>query len=120
MLEAHIAKIAETGDIFDATEWFYWFSFDVMGDFAFAKSFEMLRDERWHHTVIMLRRAMGLLGPLSPVPWLAQIGFDLIPNFWVVKDWFSMMNWCKKRMSERIEVCDMWKASCKGFQSVVP
>ena len=75
-----------------------------MGDFAFARSFDMLRDEKWHHVVIMLRRAMSLLGPLSPVPWLAQIGFSLIPGYWVVKDWYSMMDWCKNRMTDRIAV----------------
>ena len=105
ILERHIAKCAAMGEGVDVTSWFYWFSFDVMGDFAFAKSFDMLQDEKWHHAVIMLRRAMSLLGPLSPVPWLAQIGFSVIPDYWVVKDWFSMMRWCKKRMTERIEVC---------------
>lgn len=75
-----------------------------MGDFAFARSFDMLRDQKWHHAVLMLRRAMSLLGPLSPVPWLAQIGFSVIPNNWVVKDWYSMMGWCKQRMADRIDV----------------
>jgi len=75
-----------------------------MGDFAFARSFDMLRDEKWHHVVIMLRRAMSLLGPFSPVPWLAQIGFKFLPGLWVVKDWYSMMNWCKTRMTDRINV----------------
>ncbi|KAG7009753.1 hypothetical protein G7Y79_00001g000250 [Physcia stellaris] len=79
-LEEHIAKSAKQGHSVDVTAWFYWFSFDVMGDFAFAKSFDMLRDEKWHHVVLLLRRAMSLLGPLSPVPWLAQIGFSLIPG----------------------------------------
>lgn len=75
-----------------------------MGDFAFARSFDMLRDEQWHHVVIMLRRAMSLLGPLSPVPWLAQIGFNFLPGLWVVKDWNSMISWCRTRMTDRINV----------------
>ena len=75
-----------------------------MGEFAFARSFTILQHEKWHHAILMLRRAMSLLGPLSPVPWLAQIGFSLIPNYWVVKDWNSMMRWCKTRMDERIRV----------------
>ena len=75
-----------------------------MGEFAFARSFNILQHEKWHHAILMLRRAMSLLGPLSPVPWLAQIGFSLIPNYWVVKDWNSMMRWCKTRMDERIKV----------------
>lgn len=78
-----------------------------MGEFAFARSFEMLQNEKWHEAVILLRRAMTLLGPLSPVPWLAQIGFSLIPGLWVVRDWYTMMAWCKERMRERIAVIDL-------------
>lgn len=103
-LESIIGSLAAKNQEVEATEWFYWFSFDVMGEFAFARSFNMLEDEKWHHVVLLLRRAMALLGPLSPVPWLAQIGFHLIPNLWVVRDWYDMMNWCKIRMGERIAV----------------
>lgn len=101
-LERHIAVAASTGEPVNVSSWFYWFSFDVMGEFAFARSFEMLQNEKWHEAVILLRRAMTLLGPLSPVPWLAQIGFSLIPGLWVVRDWYTMMAWCKERMMERI------------------
>lgn len=103
-LEEHIARSSAIGQSVDVTSCFYWFSFDVVGDFAFARSFDMLRKEKWHHVVVMLRRAMSLLGPLSPVPWLAQIGFSLFLNCWIVKDWYSMLNWCKIRMADRIEV----------------
>ncbi|CRG88390.1 hypothetical protein PISL3812_05420 [Talaromyces islandicus] len=103
-LESIIATAASNGEVVNATECFSWFSFDVMGEFAFARSFRMLEDKEWHHAVILLRRAMRLLGPLSPVPWLAQIGFHLIPNYWVVKDWYDMMRWYKKRMTERLEM----------------
>lgn len=67
----------------------------------------MLQNEKWHEAVMLLRRAMTLLGPLSPVPWLAQIGFSLIPGLWVVRDWNAMMAWCKERMKERIAVIDL-------------
>lgn len=103
-MNQHIERTAGTGELVDISSWVYWYSFDVMGEFAFARSFDMLRDEKWHHAIVMLRRAMSILGPLSPVPWLAQIGFSLIPDYWVVKDWYSMMNWCKIRMAERIEL----------------
>ena len=43
-------------------------------------------------------------GSLSPVPWLAQLGFNIFPWFWVVRDWFSMLAWCRERMKERIQV----------------
>lgn len=103
-LERGIADLAQKGRPVNVCAWFYWFTFDVMGEFAFARSFGMLESERWHTAVVMLRKAMRLLGPLSPVPWLAQIGFSIIPWFWVVRDWFAMLAWCRERMKERIQV----------------
>ena len=103
-LEGRVAGLSSAGLDINVSLWFYLFSFDVMGEFAFGKSFNMLRDEKWHEAVAMLRRAMRLLGPLSPVPWLAQIGFTILPWFWVIGDWHAMLDWCRERMSERIKV----------------
>lgn len=103
-LDQALEKLATRDEDVEFNSWVYWYSFDVMGEFAFARSFDMLQKEEWHHAIILLRRAMSLLGPLSPVPWLAQIGFRFLPNYWVVKDWNSMMRWCRTRMDERINV----------------
>ncbi len=103
-LENRIADLAAKNQPVNVSSWFYWFTFDVMGEFAFARSFGMLQNEEWHFAVIMLRKAMRLLGPLSPVPWLAQIGFNIVPWLWVVRDWLAMLDWCRERMSERIKV----------------
>ncbi|KAL8869639.1 MAG: hypothetical protein Q9174_004121 [Haloplaca sp. 1 TL-2023] len=84
-------------------KFFYWFSFDVMGHFAFSKSFGMLKDESWHHAVEMLRKGLALVGPFTPVPWLIRLEFD-IPILRVVRDFQSMTAWCAKRMKERIEI----------------
>ncbi|KAL8891148.1 MAG: hypothetical protein Q9192_005778, partial [Flavoplaca navasiana] len=81
---------------------FYWFSFDVMGQFAFSKSFNMLKTQSWHHVVQMLRAGLEVVGPLSPVPWLVRIGFDL-PVSSVVRDFQKMERWCAERMDERIK-----------------
>lgn len=104
LLERGICELAQTNQSVNVSAWFYWFTFDVMGEFAFAKSFGMLQSEKWHIAVVMLRKAMQLLGPLSPVPWLAQIGFNLLPWFGVIADWFAMLAWCRQRMEERIQV----------------
>lgn len=104
LLESRIADLAAANQPVNVSLWFYWFTFDVMGEFAFAKPFGMLQHEEWHVAVVMLRKAMRLLGPLSPVPWLAQIGFNLVPWLWVVRDWLAMLVWCRERMSERIKV----------------
>ena len=103
-LDSRIAELATKNDSINVCDWFYWFTFDVMGELAFGRSFGMLQDEEWPSAVVMLRRAMRLLGPLSPVPWLAQIGFNVFPWLWVVCDWLAMVEWCRKRMGERIQV----------------
>ncbi len=73
-----------------------------MGTFAFAKSFRMLEEKRWHSVVVQLRGAMTVLGTLSSIPWLARIGFTFFPRTWVIGDWHTMTRWCKDRMTERI------------------
>lgn len=74
-----------------------------MGDFAFARSFNMLEDRDWHYAVVMLRRALSLLGPFSSVPWLVQLALS-IPFIPIVRDWNNMIAWCSHRMQERVHV----------------
>ena len=64
----------------------------------------MLQDREWHHIVVLLQRALSLLGPFSPVPWLLQLGLNCMPRIWVVKDWFDMIAWCELQMRERVKV----------------
>ena len=110
--EGHIRDYADqldqalssyAGEAIEINKFFYWFSFDVMGHFAFSKSFGMLKGQSWHHAVEMLRRGLALVGPFTPVPWLVRLAFD-IPILRVVRDFQSMAAWCAKRMDERIEV----------------
>ncbi|OLN85286.1 Tryprostatin B 6-hydroxylase 2 [Colletotrichum chlorophyti] len=82
---------------------FFWFGFDVMGDFVFSKSFEMLHQKQWHHIIVRLQRALSLLGPFSPAPWLIQVGFKLCPRVSVLRDWFDMVAWCERQMRVRLD-----------------
>jgi tryprostatin B 6-hydroxylase len=82
-------------------QWFGFLSFDVMGDFAFATSFGMLKNGKWDEGVKLVRDGMNILGPISPVPWLAQIGF-MIPG--AAKTWKQMLQWCTETMKRRLEV----------------
>ncbi|KAI1377899.1 cytochrome P450 [Hypoxylon crocopeplum] len=103
VLASQIEKFAKEGKPINVSDWFYFFTFDVMGEFAFARSFGMLQDEKWHFAVRLLRKAMSLLGPFSPVPWTVQIAFYITPWMYIVRDWLGMMQWCRDRMSERIK-----------------
>ncbi|KAL9119179.1 MAG: hypothetical protein Q9187_004266 [Circinaria calcarea] len=87
----------------EATDLFYWLGFDTMGEFVFDKSFGMLRNQQWHYIVLLLQRALSLLGPFSPAPWLVQVGFKLLPRVGILRDWFDMVAWCEKQMRETIE-----------------
>jgi tryprostatin B 6-hydroxylase len=91
----------------DVRNLFFWFGFDAMGDFVFNKPFNMLQDQKWHHIIVLLQRALSLLGPFSAVPWLIQIGFKLMPRVWILKDWFDMVAWCEKQMHERLQVSSL-------------
>lgn len=104
-LEAIIAASANSNVTVNFSTYAYWFSFDVMGLFVLSRSFDMLHQEEWHYSVVTLRRAMRLLGPLSSVPWLGQLGFKFLRGYWVVKDWYTMIEFCASRMQERINVC---------------
>lgn len=105
-MDAMVAEHSKEGKPVPLSTYIYWFSFDIMGVFAFSRSFNMLNDEHWHYAITNLRKAMRLLGPMSCVPWVAQIGFWLLKGFWVVKDWDTMIAWCASQMHERIKEPD--------------
>ncbi|KAL9052535.1 MAG: hypothetical protein Q9162_005339 [Coniocarpon cinnabarinum] len=101
-LESLIASAASTGQSINASDVFYWFGWDVMGEVVFSKSFRMLEGREWHIAVTMLHRAMKFLGPATPVPWLAHIGFKFLYRFSIVRDWFAMQHVCHQCLHERI------------------
>ncbi|KAJ5176182.1 uncharacterized protein N7482_002059 [Penicillium canariense] len=110
-IEAHARDMdaiiaAANGRPVPISTYIYWFSFDIMGIFAFSRSFNMLTTEKWHYSIRNLRRAMTLLGPFSSVPWAAQIGFWLLKGYWVVHDWHTMIDWCAQQMQLRIHEPD--------------
>lgn len=112
-IEAHVKQMdaiiedhSKNGKPVNLSTYIYWFSFDIMGIFAFSRSFNMLHDEHWHYAITNLRKAMKLLGPMSCVPWVAQVGFWLLKGVWVVKDWDTMIAWCASQMQNRIKEPD--------------
>ena len=101
-LDVSLRKAAAAGEPVLVDQLFAWFSFDLMGLFAFGRTFGMLENEEWHDAILQLRRGLGALGVLSCMPWLARIGFAYIPGLWIVKDWFQMRRFCEERMNERM------------------
>ncbi|TGJ79166.1 hypothetical protein E0Z10_g9599 [Xylaria hypoxylon] len=92
------------GAIINITDWISWFSFDVMGEFAFSRSFRMLQDRKWHSKIRLLVDGLGAVGAVSPVPWLAQLGMSIRPRMFLAKDWLSLLQWCRECMDERLQM----------------
>lgn len=103
-LENCINQDIGAGKVTEATDLFYWLGFDRMGDFIFSRTFNMLSRQEWHYIVLLMQRALSLLGPLSPVPWFIHIAFKLFPRVWILKDWFRMVAWCEEQMLKRLQV----------------
>lgn len=85
----------------EITRWFNYYSFDVMGDLAFGKSFNMVRDGDAHFVLTQLEAMKPIAGSLTCVPWT----FILLHNLPVVRgkraEW---VNWCKGQVEERKKV----------------
>lgn len=94
--------LATKGNPINACDWFYWFGFDIMGDLALGRSFDMLTNASWHGAIATMREGMDMLGVFTPVPWLCRLGFS-IPG--AATGWKRMVSWCEQRMKERLEVC---------------
>ncbi|KAJ5669801.1 hypothetical protein N7462_010871 [Penicillium macrosclerotiorum] len=101
-LEAYIDADIMANRVSEVTDLLYWLGFDRMGDFIFSRTFNMLSRQEWHHIVVLLQRALSLLGPLSPLPWLIHIAFKLFPRVWILRDWFRMVRWCEAQMLDRL------------------
>lgn len=100
-LDRYVEK--HIGQPINATQSFYWFSFDVMGQFAFSRSFGLLDNEQWDETVESMHTGMSLLGPLSPVPWLVRmiLNVSFLPD---IRKWNRMNAWIIERTNERLKV----------------
>ena len=94
-----IEKISTfSGNTMNATAWFNYWSFDVMGDFAFGKSFNMLKTGKHHFAIDWLERSMFLLGLCSPIPWAMPVG--AITPF-VGSCFRRFIRWCNEQVDER-------------------
>ena len=74
-----------------------------MGQFAFSRSFNNLRDKRLHDIVQMIRSGMRLVGPFTPAPWLVRLGFEN-PITSMARDLHRLLIWCSNQMDERMNV----------------
>ncbi|KAJ5334597.1 L-ornithine-N5-monooxygenase [Penicillium brevicompactum] len=95
-LMAHITGLK--GKPVNITRLFHLFTFDVMGDFAFGKSFGLLDTQEFGITQL-LRTALIPLGFSFPV-WFLRV-LVAIPG--ATKDWWKFMDFCAGRLKTRLD-----------------
>ncbi|KAH8689533.1 putative cytochrome P450 [Talaromyces proteolyticus] len=95
-----MSTFAETkGRPINVTQWFNNYSFDVVGDLAFGRSFDMLKNDNDHWAVVLLAEGFKPLA-LSPPTWLFRLA-QHIPG--ATKDWFRFLDFCRRRILKRMQ-----------------
>ncbi|KAF2725012.1 putative cytochrome P450 [Polychaeton citri CBS 116435] len=90
---------ASNGRPIQANKWLNLFSFDVMGDLGFGKSFEMLDKGETHWAIKLLGAGMDPLGLQIP-QWLFRT-ILAIPG--AAGEYFTFIDFCNKQLAERMD-----------------
>ncbi|KAM3532651.1 hypothetical protein NHJ13051_000114 [Beauveria bassiana] len=61
---------ASQGQVFDAAQWFKFFSFEVMGWMAFGQAFDLLATGKSTYFMKLLDESANILGTVAHLPWL--------------------------------------------------
>ncbi|KAL7929595.1 cytochrome P450 [Trichoderma chlorosporum] len=91
--------IAAEGQPIDMTKWFRFYSFDVMGDLSFGKSFNMLETSRNHWAIDLLDAGIVHLALQLPI-WLVRLAMT-IPM--LSKDWWDYVGFCRDSLLNRMK-----------------
>ncbi|RFU79485.1 cytochrome p450 [Trichoderma arundinaceum] len=91
--------VASNGQPIDMAKWFRFYSFDIMGDLAFGKSFNMLGTSRNHWAIDLLDAGVWPLALQLPI-WLLRLGM-CIP--FLASDWWKFVGFCRDRLLARMK-----------------
>jgi hypothetical protein len=89
------------GEAVNASRWFNYLSFDVMGDVGFGKNFGMLDQGEKVEVLRKLEDGQKGLGVFGVVPWLFMV-LTKIPS--IRKEHDVFVEWCAKQILDRAEV----------------
>lgn len=92
---------ARPGQPMDASTWFNYYSFDVMGDLAFGRPFGMLTSGRPHYLLQAFEKGMRPVGWLSPLPWIIPV-FAAAPI--IGADFAQFVRWCREQVEKRMRM----------------
>lgn len=99
---ALIAQIRRfSGQPINAAQWFNYYSFDVMGDLAFGRPFDMLENGQKHWAIQLLNNGQRGIGTFLPVPWLFVI-ISQIPA--LTKEFQKFIQFCEDMMDQRAKM----------------
>lgn len=85
------------------TKWFNLFSFDVMGDLAFGKSYNMLESGESHWSLKLLNEGMEPVGFQMPI-WFFRI-LVAIPG--AAAGYLKFIDYCCKQLDDRMKIDKM-------------
>ncbi|KAG6034540.1 hypothetical protein E4U41_006500 [Claviceps citrina] len=83
---------------FDASKWFNFYSFDVMGDMAFGENFGMLRSGQAHGFMKLVHKHMVLAGMFSHLIWMFPL-FRIMPI--LNREDICFQEWIVKQVAHR-------------------
>jgi cytochrome P450 len=86
------------GQPINATQWVSFFGFDLMGDLAFGRPFDMLESGKMHHILKIVNEGQAYLGILGTCPWIFPI---LIRVPGLVKPFQKWVQWSEAQVEAR-------------------
>ncbi|KAK8189111.1 putative P450 monooxygenase [Phyllosticta capitalensis] len=87
-----------SGQPVDATEWFNYFAYDVMGELAFGKSFGTLERGQEHYAIELLGEGLQAMAYMMPT-WF----FRCLTNTPLAKPYWRFINYCSDQSEERMK-----------------
>ncbi|KAI1421256.1 cytochrome P450 [Xylaria sp. FL1777] len=96
-----LIKIIEesAGNPLDMTKWFHYYNYDVMGELAFGRSFDMLEATQQHEAIKLYLSGTAVLGFKLPM-WFFRLVVS-IPG--MTKNWWGFMGYCVSQLDSRIK-----------------
>ncbi|KIV92758.1 hypothetical protein PV10_04027 [Exophiala mesophila] len=89
---------AHSGQPLDVSRWFNYYSFDVMGDLAYGKSFSMLETGKSHWAIDVLNGGVAHVGTIGQSTWLTRL-FAQMPI--ITRDFQRFLVFCEDMINER-------------------
>ncbi|KAG5917360.1 hypothetical protein E4U42_007267 [Claviceps africana] len=83
---------------FEASKWFNFYSFDVMGDMAFGENFDMLRTGQAHRFMKLIHKHLIMIGIFNHLIWMFPL-FRAMPI--LNREDAAVQDWLIKQVSHR-------------------